>query len=607
MLIQQISSNRKEIQTKEREIEVVVGDDADMSFSFGFRSLTKLNNQTCSATTNFSVLEIASNDPFDFESIFSDEFEVVKKKYEKFKDSTSFIGKLSSLAFASGKSNVAIREIESIIQVKKSNNLKHQLSDIFLHDGRLGDAESVLEGIDESDILCNLKLAYLKFKNNNMELATNYLESALKIDPSDSRVQMFLGALYLSNGECEKAIRSFRIACETRKDSSSLHANLAVSHLTLGNVKKAIAELRRSIELNPLNENAIVLYSDLLFREKKYEACIPQLEFFVKFNESSEYGWERLARSYFYGKKYKKAKIALGKLTELSSEPSNLNNIGLVTWKLGDLKKSLSYLVNAVNYSLDKGKDISVPLLNLTILLNEIKHPSKVVDIVDDCIKSEGIKIKEEIFSEICIQYLIALESMSKYHKATEFIDKYVGSRFKDINNAIPIIVSKLYLSTAVNSNKDEFYKYSKHLAAIIIGEDINPDRKMMVVNNLMFGYLFFDDMSSAKILVNNIIPYLNKDPFCTATFGLYKMKRGEIEKGLEFYQSAISLTKNREFKTKIRQRMFLELGKIYLNRNDFKKAKESFQKAVKEKSGYKYAAEEGNIFLKLISDKGLT
>ena len=57
-----------------------------------------------------------------------------------------------------------------------------------------------------------------------------------------------------------------------------------------------------------------------------------------------------------------------------------------------------------------------------------------------------------------------------------------------------------------------------------------------------------------------------HKEPYPTATLGLFHLRKGNIERAQQFYEEAIHLAKNAEDKTRIRQKLNLELGLEYLH-----------------------------------------
>lgn len=377
--------------------------------------------------------------------------------------------------------------------------------------------------------------------------------------------------------------------------------NLAASHWSLGHAEKAIRELKKAISINPLNENGLVFYSDALFSLNKYDQAIEPLEFFVKYNDRSEFVWERLARSYYYTNQYNKAKFALENLASFSKDSSVLNNLGLVYWKLGEHKKAASHLVEAYNDAIGDRSKSSYAALNLSCLLNDLNNHKGCRAVLDRFRLKNTTGVKEKILYKIYIQYLVALESLGLFEEASSFIDDALRQNIEDIESKLLLLVFKVHCQTVINNNKDMAYETIDEMLRIyntISGPALSEESKSFVFNNINFCYLYFGDVKQSGFFISKIKKYVHLDPYCTATYGLYLIKNGHLDQGRNLYEEAISLCKRHDFKEKIRQRMYLELGKFFLDRNDLSQAKTFLNRAVKQKFGYKYAADEANKFI---------
>jgi len=114
-------------------------------------------------------------------------------------------------------------------------------------------------------------------------------------------------------------------------------------------------------------------------------------------------------------------------------------------------------------------------------------------------------------------------------------------------------------------------------------------------------GLLELDDIERAGAHLGELSKWVHVDPYATATFGLYHMKKGNIERAKQLYEESKSLVKDDVMKKRIRQRMYLEMGKAYLTHNDNKLAERYLVRAINEKRGNLYAKKEASKILNAI------
>jgi tetratricopeptide (TPR) repeat protein len=593
------------IETKHKATNIVVGEDGNLSISIDLPSAGELIESHCTPIPQLSIKEVCSLDPFNFTELINSELSNLKKKFSRFKDSPTFISKFAGLTTLSGDLDSSEKILSENVSETSNPFLMQALGNVCVLKGDYNKAVEVFSRHELSDdVFSRLRLAYLKSKSNEFPEAQKHLEKAIELDPTDYRSRMFSGAMHLQNGECEKAIRDFRVASEQKDDSSALHVNLAVSHWSLGHTEKAIRELKKAVRINPLNENAIIFYSDALFVLKEYEKSISHLEFFTQFDEKSEFVWERLARSYYFSKKYTKSKLALEKQASLGSSSSIWNNLGLVHWKLKDGIKAISNLNKSIKMA-EKEKDaakISYPVLNLAGILNEINRNDDCIDFVNGFNAIDSTEVNEEIRTKIYIQVLIALEATSNYKAFTKKINELVNNyEYKNVENIVVLYIYKIYSDTVIEGNF-ELVKESIDCLLRIVGQNrdhpLSKEIKMFIYNNICFSLLYFNQTKEAEKFIPYISNYVHEDPYCTATLGLYKIRKGDLANGQKLYTEAISIEKKQKLKPKIRQRMFLELSKHFLSKGDHAQAKKNLNKALKEKYGHNYAIEEAKRLL---------
>lgn len=594
----------KEIESQQKEIDITFGDDALFHLGYELPSADKLKANKCKPIQKVSVNELLEQDPFNFKGLFYNEYINLSKKQNRFKESKSFTSKLAGVATLSGELNHAENILQEAINTKPDIHLLHKLGDTLILQGKDEKAISTFEQSDlSSDLYSNLRIAYIHTKSNNLNSAMKYLENAQKIDPRDFRHQMFMGAIHLNSGHCEQAIRNFRVASETKKDSSALHVNLAASHWSLGHTEKTVKELKKAITINPLNENALIFYADIMFTIKKNDKVIPSLEFYVKLNQKSKFAWERLARAYYFTGKFSKAMHALENQISLIDEPFAYNNLGLVCWQLKEEKVAIKYLYKSIQDSKADNRKMSVPLLNLAMVLNERKRHKECHDLLKSYIECDNKDVDDRILCKIYIEYLSALDGLDKFEEATNKLNEFVNKQIGDVEGKTLLLICKTYSDAVINNDAEECLKTSYILLPLLKNniKELSDETIRLAYNNLAFNALLLNNISEARIYLDKITKYINTEPYCTATYGLYNIKKGFVEQGIKYYETAISLAKIRDVKDKIRQRMNFELGKYFADIGNNNDSIRYFNKVVKETNGHKFVTKQAVEMLKRI------
>lgn len=104
-------------------------------------------------------------------------------------------------------------------------------------------------------------------------------------------------------------------------------------------------------------------------------------------------------------------------------------------------------------------------------------------------------------------------------------------------------------------------------------------------MNNIAFALAEIGRLDEAEKCIASVSHLLHKNAYLTATFGLLSFRRGRREQGESLYMEAISLASDRHSKTRIRQKMNLELAKLYSQTSEVD-ALRSLSKVLKERNG---------------------
>jgi tetratricopeptide (TPR) repeat protein len=155
-------------------------------------------------------------------------------------------------------------------------------------------------------------------------------------------------------------------------------------------------------------------------------------------------------------------------------------------------------------------------------------------------------------------------------------------------------MIRVLYYFTTYSPDLSVIDTYEPKINELISNEEGYLEKtKIRALNNLAFSYLIFGKFAKAQGYLQRISHFVRLDPFVTATYGLYSIAKGDLEKGTRLYNEAISMLPDRKSKNQFRQRMNYELGKYHLSHGEYKQAMRLLDKALKERDGFSYVNNE--------------
>ncbi len=558
-----------------------------------------------------SLKEISINDPLNLQQIIEDELLILDEKFKRFEHSTTYLNRLSNIKGMLGDLDSSRSYIEKALQIDQNPFLRHSLGNILISLGDTNRAKQVfLEADLVKDEFSNLRLAYLAAIESKISTAQEYLNRALSINPLSFKARMFQGAIHLWLGHWEEAIRNFKIAEDENSNSTALYVNLAAGYLGAGNREKSIMALKKALFIDPLNENAVTFISDILYLEERGEEAIFYLDKFVNYEQTSDALWGRVARAFYIsGQKsstpkqmYYKAIDALGNQASIRSTPSISNNIAVIYWALGLKSKAQRFFLKSIKDSYDTGEISTLALANLIgVLIDERKYQEAYRLVISYFQNQEKYSQCNDLDSRIKLQYIICLEARNDRKAASEKIVYMIENEPIESNIRLDLLNHLIFYHSAISPNLEILDKYipialretkeSKNL----VGELISR-----VINNIVFAYIHFDKLDDAEFLLSKLNKSVHKDPYSTATLGLYNLKRGNFDRGKQLYEESVVLATSEKMKSRIRQRMYFEQGKLAFEKNDIASANRLYKKARKQKYGYKYL----NSQIKLLPTK---
>jgi tetratricopeptide (TPR) repeat protein len=542
-----------------------------------------------------SLQEVTSNiDLINLKGSLEHELERLIGKNERFKNSASYHSHLANLYEIADEKEKAIFHRRKAIEYSDSCVFHHKLAISNLKNSNVDEALSILESSTLNDDMYSLlRLANISVVKGDIDLATSHVRRALEIDCLDHRAQMFMGAISLFDGDPMQAIRHFKVSLEGNPKSSNLYVNLAMSYCQLNQKKQTLTSLRKAIQLNPFNENALVFFADVAFEERLLDESVGILEKYTNYERKSGAIWERLARAYFFLPKSKNNNINLYKALDalkfqnsIAPTPSVFNNIGLIYNELNDTDKALRFLNLSIKASNEK-EHIHLVLNNMIPMFLQKNKPQEALLLIEPYVENILIDDNYSFMAEkLNSNYVKCLERSGHKEDGIKFISK-VWDKTVSKENKLEYFIFLIYYYSVDFPSLDKISSFTDEIIELIDMNDKHLENlQLRVLNNLIFALFLHNKNELAFDLLPMILNKVNSDPFITATFGMACLKKGHLDKGKDYYQKALTLVASPSMKHYFKQRMNLELGRAnYLN-GDMKKANRYLIKAKNEKNG---------------------
>ncbi|ADH85861.1 tetratricopeptide repeat protein [Desulfurivibrio alkaliphilus] len=125
---------------------------------------------------------------------------------------------------------------------------------------RVGDSEGALAKMQEVIALDPhdpYALNYVGYtwadRGENLELAREYIEEAVRLKPDDGAIRDSLGWVYYRLGKYQRAMEELELAVQLLEDDPVIHDHLGDAYRRLGYVAEALAAYRRALALLPPN------------------------------------------------------------------------------------------------------------------------------------------------------------------------------------------------------------------------------------------------------------------------------------------------------------------------------------------------------------------
>ncbi len=520
------------------------------------------------------------------------EYHSLKDLEDRFNESVEYFTKLSGLARFCGDLDGSLEYAYKAANLNASDNInRYRLGERLLENGQNSESYKIFKDLDRVGYpSATLRLAELEISRNRTEKALEYASKAEVSDSRDWRAKLLIGTIHLVKGNYAEAINYLRKASIEKPNISTIYLNKGIAYFYLREQKKSIREAKKALSLNPGNKSAMVLLTDLALKseskgDRELESAKYYLDKYEEFSERSKDVIDRRAYYFFQKGETKKGIKFLEEAVKEYDSPDLLNNLG-VFWMDRNPDTAANWFAKAIDSvgGLDfvqNSNAAEYALVNLARLLLNHKKADECLSLIDGYLSTVGYsRVDDKAVSKLYLIKIWCEFLESRNSEAIRILTELAGN--KNVHpEALLDVLSILTTFTILNSNETEEPE-SYALRAIEIAREFDDTKRNMVLNNLIFVYLETDRIEKTEKLISKLRFDTSKSEYPYATLGLLNLKKGNITAGKNYYGKAIGISSDQVQKQLFRQKLYFELGRLYLANNDMKKAISNLKKVVK-------------------------
>ena len=483
------------------------------------------------------------------------------------------LSKLADLASLGGRFADYDRLVSASHSIANSPFTALRMAECAQQSKRMDAALHYLAQVEPVDpITSKVHRAYISTTYGNLDEALKIVNECKAIDPLAYEVNLFLGALELYRGNFRASIAAFRDALEERPNSSVAHTNIAIAWASEGKLEKAYRSATTAVALNPISKDAVVLLADLARDLKRDRNVLTHLEHITAFQPTAPTLWSRLARARFACGMLEEAKSALLKQAAFDSSPIVWNNLGVVESSRKAPEQAIRYYREALQ---SKGGDLPIDAVreakfsatrNLIALLYEGHEWKRIRQIYEDLGGANALAVtkRAETLSDI---HGYSLEALRKMGRLKDMVNDAVVLLQDDQLNAnlrAWILANLLSICAMHKEHVDLLATAVEHSQSFLRDSKEVSDRgRRTLINNLAFALASTGAISEAESVLSQIQSALHHEAYPTATLGLIALRKGNAVRGTMLYRKAVSLAQSEWDKTRLRQKLKLELSRI--------------------------------------------
>ena len=562
-------------------IEISLGDAIGGGLTLVSPPFEDISEMTELGAQAFSVTEHAEQSSV-FNGYLERELEILESRLKDFPSSVALNNRIANIARRFGSRATAMEASQRAAALANDVFHNRKLAISEAESGSRLAAEKLLAELADKDSGAALYLASLKISDGDFETARDLIDMAVRNQPDGHDERIFQGALCLLGGDPISAITYFRIAIEDRPRSSTAHCNLGFAYLLSGRPDKAYEKLRRAIALDPLNRSALLAFADVGHSIGKDGDVISYLRNFVEFEQKDAPIWGRLSRSLLKLGLVDDCIHALKRQGAISNTVAVWNNLGVAY----AANKQTSASIRALNYALSMDADIGTELLvarNAAHVISSLGKHDLALSVTSHIVEQDVTRelASDSRLGDLYIFHIYSLRNCHRSSEADALSKELIGLPAISTNLA-RWIVNDTTSRLALERSDDEFLsKFINTFAADVVRDHSNP----MVANNVAFALAEIGMVSDAERVLHRYAHLIHRDPYLTATAGLIQLRKGRMDRGEELYREAAAIARRPRDRTRILQKLNLEMGRHYATVGD-KRATSVLKRAASEKGG---------------------
>lgn len=563
--------------------EIVLTDDASSLLSLVSPPLGDIEEMSQLGQAAFS-LKTDGQYNNTFRTAAKHHLDSLLSKSSEFNQSSTFNNRLANAHAAIGHHGDELASAERAYRINGASFFARRLADASFKMGHDNEASSLWVRAAEEDSASSLRLAGYAIRSVDYDTAEIWVKKAVYLKPWGYSERLFEGALNLVRKDFKKAISALKIALEDRPSSSFAYTNLGFAYLGEGLSDQAYKCLKRAVALDPFNRTALLAYSDLAHRMHRDEDSISSLRYFVQFEQTWSPIWERLARSLQKIGLYDEAITALKIQGGIRSTAGVWNNLGVAYARKKDSSRAMQAFSQALHSPSEGGVRLDLLLVkNCAALVSSAGRYGEVIRMTSHVIDQDAAYslASDSVAHEIYSLHMHALFKMGEHEEAFKMINRLLCME----GLARPLlrwIISFVCAHKGLRRDDDEgLSRFLDLFIEILDREDL---RDLSVVNNLSFALAEINRVDEASYYINFVSSSFHVNPYLTATFGLINLRKGNFLKGKSLYEEAVHLATSRLDKVRIRQKMNLELARMFAF--DSKKSIRYLDKVISDKGG---------------------
>lgn len=513
----------------------------------------------------------------DAQRILNDIAERVRRDVHRHPSSPIALTNLGLALLNQGDLDGAAASFAQVLQMDPASYVAlASLARIEARRGRTKEARALygrLLSIKANDVTGLLGMAYIQRIEGDLLGARETLASALRSEPESVAVRHQLGLVLLGEGKVREALAHLKAASNLDVRSSAVHHALGVAYSMIGDRKRGARAFQAALALEPERIDSVHGLATAFLREGRAELAADLLREQLGRRKEPFTGQDAetrhlLAIAYFRSGRFEAAKTQLTHgLKDLAllggrdpeTEARFLNNLGLCQMRTGEVKQAEASFLGAIEAS---PRGSAIPYHNLGGHYVSQDRTSEAIDVFRSC----AAQFPDDAESRWHLAVLMA--DSGQADAAISELREFVAS-----GKASPEVFSVLgglladekeMLDEAVSILQDAFRRFPG---------------STRVANNLAYVHLLRREPEAARVVLDAVSDdeVLEQDlPVWTATHGLLKLLEGDIDGGTALYRKAALLATNegrRRLARQIRQKMHLELGKLYQAAGDLDKA----------------------------------